>query len=49
MAYDLDDSALVRDLGEPPRTTLELGIRETLAIFERLQTEGKLEVRELTP
>ena len=49
MAYDLDDSALVRDLGEPRRTALELGIRETLAIFERLQTEGKLEVRELTP
>src|SRR5579872_3227119 len=42
MAYDLDDSALVRDLGEPPRTTLESGISETLAIFERLHREGRL-------
>jgi nucleoside-diphosphate-sugar epimerase len=48
MAYDLDDCALVRDLGEPPRTGLETGIRETLAIFERLQREGRLDGREIT-
>src|SRR5437660_3464904 len=29
IAYDLDDSAVVRDLGEAPRTSLECGIRET--------------------
>lgn len=47
IAYDLDDSALVRDLGDVPRTPLEDGIRETLAIFERLQREGRLDTRDL--
>jgi nucleoside-diphosphate-sugar epimerase len=36
LATDLDDSALVRDLGDVPRTPLAQGIRETREIFERL-------------
>lgn len=47
LAYDLADSALVRDYGEVPRTPLEQGIRETGQIFERLQSEGRLEVSDL--
>jgi UDP-glucose 4-epimerase len=47
IAYDLDDSALVRDLGEPPRTPLEQGIRETAGIFERLRRAGRLDARDL--
>jgi nucleoside-diphosphate-sugar epimerase len=44
---ELDDSALVRDLGQVPRTSLEAGIRGTLAIYERLQKEGRLDRAEL--
>lgn len=47
IAYDLDDSALIRDLGDVPRTPLDQGIRETLGIFERLQSEGRLDTRDL--
>lgn len=47
IAYDLDDSALVRYLGDVPRTPLGEGIRETLAIFERLQREGRLDTSDL--
>ena len=47
IAYDLDDSALVRDLGEAPRTPLERGIRETIEIFERLHRAGRLDTRDL--
>jgi nucleoside-diphosphate-sugar epimerase len=47
IAYDLDDSALVRELGEVPRTPLERGIRETLEIFERLHRAGRLDARDL--
>jgi nucleoside-diphosphate-sugar epimerase len=47
IAYDLDDSALVRDLREVPRTPLDRGIRETLSIFERLQREGRLDTDDL--
>ncbi len=47
IAYDLDDSALVRDLGDVPRTPLEEGIRETAKIFERLKREGRLEMADL--
>jgi len=48
IAADLDDSALVRDLGEPPRTPLAEGIRETAEIFARLRSEGKLDERDLS-
>lgn len=47
IAYDLDDSALVRDLGDVPRTPLDQGIRETLEIFERLHREGRLDAQDL--
>jgi len=47
IAPDLDDSAVVRDLGEIPRTPLEEGIRQTVMIFERLQREGRLDTRDL--
>jgi nucleoside-diphosphate-sugar epimerase len=47
IAYDLDDSALVGDLGEVPRTPLNQGIRETLDIFERLHREGRLDTSDL--
>jgi nucleoside-diphosphate-sugar epimerase len=47
IAYDLDDSALVRDLGDVPRTPLDQGIRETVAIFERLQRAGRLSTSDL--
>ena len=47
IACDLDDSALVGDLGDVPRTPLADGIRETLAIFERLQREGRLDTADL--
>lgn len=47
IAHDLDDSALVGDLREVPRTPLDRGIRETLAIFERLQREERLDTDDL--
>lgn len=47
MAYDLDDSALVRDLQDVPRTPLETGIGETIEIFERLHREGRLTTEDL--
>jgi nucleoside-diphosphate-sugar epimerase len=47
IAADLDDSALVRDLGDIPRTPLEVGIQETLAIFQRLHQEGRLDTTDL--
>ncbi len=47
IAYDLDDSALVRDLGDVPRTPLAQGIRETREIFERLKRENRLDARDL--
>ena len=43
IAYDLDDSALQRDLGPMPRTPLEEGIRETLTRFRQLHAEGLLD------
>jgi len=48
IASDLDDSALVGDLGEPPRTPLAEGIRETAEIFGRLRGEGKLDLSDLS-
>lgn len=47
IAHDLDDSALVRDLGEVPRTPLEQGIRETAEIFQRLRAAGRLDLKDL--
>lgn len=47
IAADLDDGALVRDVGEVPRTPLEDGIRETLETFRMLQREGRLDISDL--
>jgi nucleoside-diphosphate-sugar epimerase len=47
IAYDLDDSALVHDLGDVPRTSLEKGIRETLQLFQALHRAGRLDVGDL--
>src|SRR5882724_3198712 len=47
IAYDLDDSALQRDLGPIPVTSLEDGIRQTLAMFRKHQAEGRLDTADL--
>jgi nucleoside-diphosphate-sugar epimerase len=47
IAYDLDDSALQRDLGPVPRTPLAEGIRRTLEQFRRLHAEGRLDSADL--
>ena len=47
IAYDLGDRALVRDLRDVPRTSLETGIRETVAIFKRLHVQGTLPTHDL--
>ena len=47
IAHDLDDSALVRDLGEVPRTPLQVGIRQTMDIFQRLQKVSRLDTKDL--
>jgi nucleoside-diphosphate-sugar epimerase len=47
IAYDLDDSALQRDLGPLPRTPLVEGIRQTLDIFKHLKREGRLDTADL--
>jgi len=47
VAYDFDDSALVRVIGELPRTPLEEGILETARLFERLSIKGQLETKDL--
>jgi nucleoside-diphosphate-sugar epimerase len=47
IAYDLDDSALQRDVGLPPKTPLVEGIRRTLTQFKQLQAEGRLDTSEL--
>lgn len=47
IAYDLDDSALQRDLGPMPLTPLKDGIRQTLDMFRKLQAEGRLDTADL--
>jgi hypothetical protein len=47
IAYDLDDSALQRDLGPMPHTPLAEGVRLTLEHFRWLRDEGRLDVGEL--
>jgi hypothetical protein len=47
IAYDLDDSALQRDLGPMPRTPLVDGIRQTLEQFHQLKREGRLDTADL--
>jgi nucleoside-diphosphate-sugar epimerase len=47
IAYDLDDSALQRDLGPMPRTPLVEGIRQTLEMFQQLNREGRQDTADL--
>jgi len=47
IAYDLDDSALQRDLGPMPRTPLVEGIQQTFKHFQRLHAEGRLDTYDL--
>ena len=47
IAYDLSDAAIEKDLGAMPKTSLEDGIRETVAIFQQLQAEGRLDTSDL--
>jgi nucleoside-diphosphate-sugar epimerase len=47
IAYDLSDDGLQRDLGPMPKTALADGIRETVAIFERLRSEGRLDTADI--
>ncbi len=47
IAYDLSDAALERDLGPLPKTPLQAGIRQTVEIFRRLQSEGRLDTSDL--
>ncbi|HXH50765.1 MAG TPA: epimerase, partial [Terriglobia bacterium] len=47
IAFDFDDSALHRDIGEIPRTPLEEGVRETAGIFERLRSQGEIDLSDL--
>jgi nucleoside-diphosphate-sugar epimerase len=47
IAYDLDDTALQRDLGPMPRTPLVEGIRRTLEQFRELRATGRLDTADL--
>ncbi len=47
IAYDLDDGALQRDLGPMPLTPLADGIRKTLEMFRKMQSEGRLDTADL--
>lgn len=47
IAADLDDSALVADLGGVPKTPLREGIARTIAVFERLRAESRLDLSDL--
>ncbi|MFN4259894.1 MAG: NAD-dependent epimerase/dehydratase family protein [Gemmataceae bacterium] len=47
IAYNLDDSALQRDLGPLPRTSLVEGIRRTLTQFRELRSQGRLDTADL--
>ncbi len=47
IAYNLDDTALQRDIGPLPRTPLVEGVRRTLAHFQQLHAEGRLDTKDL--
>jgi nucleoside-diphosphate-sugar epimerase len=47
IAYDLSDDGIQADLGPIPATPLEQGIRETVAIFQKLYAEGRLDISDL--
>jgi len=47
IAYDLDDSALQKDLGPLPRILLVEGVRHTYCLFQQLHAEGRLDTADL--
>jgi len=47
ICYDLSDDGITADLGAMPKTSLEAGIRETVAIFKKLHAEGRLDTSDL--
>lgn len=47
IAYDLSDDGLQKDLGPMPKTSLDDGIRETVAIFRQLLAEDRLDATDL--
>lgn len=47
VAYDIDGSDLSRDLAPIPSTSLEKGIVETARMFEKLQSENRLDTSDL--
>ncbi len=47
IAFDLDDSGILKDLGDLPKTSLEDGIRQTLQLFRQLAKEGRLDTSDL--
>jgi nucleoside-diphosphate-sugar epimerase len=47
IAYDLDDSALLKDIGPLSKTRLVDGIGETLELFRKLAKEGRLDTSDL--
>ncbi len=47
IAPELDDSAIQSEVGAIPKTPLRDGIAETIAVFERLKSEGRLDLSEL--
>jgi nucleoside-diphosphate-sugar epimerase len=47
IAFDLDDSALQRDLGPMPCTPLVEGIRQTYELFKELHAGGRLDTRDV--
>jgi len=47
IAYDLDDTALLKDIGPLPKTRLVDGIGATLELFRKLAREGRLDTSDL--
>ena len=47
IAYDLSDAVIQRDLGPMPKTSLEAGIRETVAIFREQIAAGRFDASDL--
>lgn len=47
IGFDLDDRALVEEIGEIPKTPLAEGIRATVEKFRSLQSEGRLDTSDL--
>lgn len=47
MPSELDDAAIIAAIGEIPHTSLAQGVKETIDRFRILQTEGRLDTRDL--